>query len=109
MSKFDFSEGVARLSTAMTTGAGEVAERFGFDTPSFIWAVYNVVAEALGCSLVTFKDMAPAIAIPHGTDAFPNLQRIVKLPENKFTQDKKGKNTISRRQQRKLKLAGLRA
>jgi hypothetical protein len=24
MSKFDFSEGVARLSTAMTTGAGEV-------------------------------------------------------------------------------------
>jgi len=48
-----------------------------------------------------------AIAIPHGADAFPNLQRIVKLPENKSTQDKKGKNTISRRQQRKLKLAGI--
>ena len=97
MSKFDFSEGVARLSTAMTSGGGEVpfiaqmhefamresgipgdefytdgkkfvrgvcevAERFGFDTPSFIWDVYNVEAEALGCSLVTFKDMAPAIA-----------------------------------------------
>jgi len=97
MSKFDFSEGSARLSTAMTIGGGEVpfiaqmhefamresgipgdefytdgkkfvrgvcevAERFGFDTPSFIWDVYNVEAEALGCSLVTFKDMAPAIA-----------------------------------------------
>ena len=48
-----------------------------------------------------------AIAIPHGADAFPNLTRIVKLPEGKSTQDKKEKNTISRRQQRKLKQAGL--
>ena len=50
-----------------------------------------------------------AIAIPHGSEAFPNLTRIVKLPENKSTQDKKEKNTISRRQQRKLKQAGLQA
>jgi len=43
-------------------GVCETTERFGFDTPSFIWDVYNVEAEALGCDLVTFKDMAPAIA-----------------------------------------------
>ncbi len=96
MASFDFSEGINRLSTAMTTGGGEVpfiaqmhefsmresgipgdefytdakkfvrgvcetAERFRFDTPSFIWDVYNVEAEALGCKFVTFKDMAPAI------------------------------------------------
>jgi len=96
MAKFDFSEGVNRLSTAMTTGGKEVpfiaqmhefamresgipgdefyldakkfvrgicetTERFGFDTPSFLWDVYNIEAEALGCQLVTFKDMAPAI------------------------------------------------
>lgn len=42
-------------------GICEVSERFRFDTPSFLWDVYNVEAEALGCRLVTFKDMAPAI------------------------------------------------
>ncbi|MEE8366047.1 MAG: cobalamin-dependent protein [Gammaproteobacteria bacterium] len=42
-------------------GICKVSERFGFDTPSFIWDVYNIEAEALGCGLVTFKDMAPAI------------------------------------------------
>ena len=42
-------------------GICEVTERFGFDTPSFIWDVYNIEAEALGCHLVTFEDMAPAI------------------------------------------------
>jgi 5-methyltetrahydrofolate--homocysteine methyltransferase len=42
-------------------GICETAERFDFDTPSFIWDVYNVEAEALGCRFVTFKDMAPAI------------------------------------------------
>ena len=42
-------------------GVCETTERFGFDTPSFLWDVYNVEAEALGCRLVTFKDMAPAI------------------------------------------------
>jgi len=47
-----------------------------------------------------------AIAIPHGADAFPNLRRIVKLPENKSAQKAKENNTISRRQQRKLKMAG---
>jgi len=50
-----------------------------------------------------------AIAIPHGADAFPNLTRIVKLPENKSTPGQKGVNTISRRQQRKLKQASLQA
>ena len=50
-----------------------------------------------------------AIAIPHGADAIPNLTRIVKLPENKSTPEQKGVNTISRRQQRKLKQAGLQA
>lgn len=96
MSEFDFSDSIARISSAMTTGCDEVpfiaqmhefamcesgipgdefytdakkfvrgicetAERFGFDTPSFIWDVYNVEAQALGCRFVTFKDMAPAI------------------------------------------------
>ncbi|MBS1270798.1 MAG: Methionine synthase [Gammaproteobacteria bacterium] len=42
-------------------GVCETAERFGFDTPSFIWDAYNVEAEALGCTLVKFKDKAPAI------------------------------------------------
>jgi len=42
-------------------GICETTERFGFDTPSFLWDVYNVEAEALGCQLATFKDMAPAI------------------------------------------------
>ena len=32
-----------------------------FDTPSFIWDVYNVEAEALGLPLVLFDDMAPAL------------------------------------------------
>ncbi|HED13727.1 MAG TPA: hypothetical protein ENI62_08745 [Gammaproteobacteria bacterium] len=42
-------------------GICETTERFDFDTPSFLWDVYNVEAEALGCRLVTFSDMAPAI------------------------------------------------
>ncbi len=32
-----------------------------FDTPSFIWDVYNVEAEALGLPLILFDDMAPAL------------------------------------------------
>ncbi len=47
-------------------GICEVSDRFGFDTPSFIWDVYNIEAEALGCTLATFKDMAPAIADTNG-------------------------------------------
>ncbi len=47
-------------------GICEVSERFGFDTPSFIWDVYNIEAEALGCRLATFVDMAPAIADTSG-------------------------------------------
>jgi len=42
-------------------GICETTERFDFDTPSFLWDVYNIEAEALGCRLVTFPDMAPAI------------------------------------------------
>lgn len=42
-------------------GICETTERFGFDTPSFIWDVYNVEAQALGCRFVPFRDMAPAI------------------------------------------------
>ena len=42
-------------------GICQISEKFGFDTPSFIWDIYNVEAEALGCDLVTFRDMAPAI------------------------------------------------
>ncbi len=42
-------------------GVCEVSQRFGFDTPGFCWDVYNVEAEALGCTLLTFEDMAPAI------------------------------------------------
>ncbi|MEE8536187.1 MAG: uroporphyrinogen decarboxylase family protein, partial [Kiloniellales bacterium] len=42
-------------------GTCETAERFGFDTPSFIWDCYNIEAEALGANLVLFDDMAPAI------------------------------------------------
>ena len=34
---------------------------YRFDTPSFIWDVYNVEAEALGLPLVLFEDMAPAL------------------------------------------------
>ncbi|MFQ5773681.1 MAG: cobalamin-dependent protein [Kiloniellaceae bacterium] len=37
------------------------ARDYGFDTPSAIWDVYNVEAEALGAKLVLFEDMAPAI------------------------------------------------
>ncbi len=45
----------------LVRGICETTEKFGFDVPSFIWDVYNVEAEALGCTLVKFKDMAPAI------------------------------------------------
>ena len=34
---------------------------YRFDTPSFVWDVYNVEAEALGLPLVLFEDMAPAL------------------------------------------------
>ncbi|MEM7222492.1 MAG: cobalamin-dependent protein [Pseudomonadota bacterium] len=42
-------------------GICQTARDFGFDTPSFIWDVYNVEAEALGLPLVLFEDMAPAL------------------------------------------------
>ncbi|MFQ5959344.1 MAG: cobalamin-dependent protein, partial [Alphaproteobacteria bacterium] len=42
-------------------GILETTRDFGFDTPSLIWDVYNVEAEALGARLVLFDDMAPAI------------------------------------------------
>jgi len=48
-----------------------------------------------------------SIAIPHESDAFPNLSRIVKLPEKESTQIIKASGGLSRRQRRKLKLAGI--
>ena len=46
-----------------------------------------------------------SIAIPHESDAFPNLSRIVKLPKKESTQIIKESGGLSRRQQRKLKQA----
>lgn len=46
-----------------------------------------------------------SIAIPHESDAFPNLARIVKLPEKISSQKINKIGGLSRRQQRKLKLA----
>jgi len=48
-----------------------------------------------------------SIAIPHESDAFPNLSRIVKLPEKESTQIIKASGGLSCRQRRKLKLAGI--
>jgi uncharacterized 2Fe-2S/4Fe-4S cluster protein (DUF4445 family) len=48
-----------------------------------------------------------SIAIPHESDAFPNLGRIVKLPEKESTRIINQDSGLSRRQQRKLKLAGI--
>ena len=42
-------------------GICQTAVDHRFDTPSFIWDVYNVEAEALGLPLVLFDDMAPAL------------------------------------------------
>ena len=42
-------------------GICQTAVDWSFDTPSFIWDVYNVEAEALGLPLVLFEDMAPAL------------------------------------------------
>jgi hypothetical protein len=46
---------------AFVDGICATARDYGFDTPSFIWDVYNVEAEALGVPLVLFEDMAPAL------------------------------------------------
>ncbi len=45
----------------LVRGIAEVSRDFGFDVPSLIWDGYNIEAEALGCKLVLFDDMAPAI------------------------------------------------
>jgi len=42
-------------------GALKTAKDFGFDTPDLCWDAYNVEAEAIGCKLVTFDDLTPAI------------------------------------------------
>ena len=42
-------------------GICQTTADYRFDTPSFIWDVYNVEAEALGLPLVLFEDMAPAL------------------------------------------------
>ena len=51
-------------------GICQTSVDFRFDTPSFIWDVYNVEAEALGLPLVLFEDMAPALdnVVPLITD-----------------------------------------
>ena len=46
---------------AFVRGICQTAVDYRFDTPSFIWDVYNVEAEALGLPLVLFDDMAPAL------------------------------------------------
>ncbi|MFQ5783748.1 MAG: cobalamin-dependent protein [Alphaproteobacteria bacterium] len=46
---------------AFVRGICRTAIDYRFDTPSFIWDVYNVEAEALGLPLVLFEDMAPAL------------------------------------------------
>jgi len=47
-----------------------------------------------------------AIAIPHGSDTFPNLSRSVTWPKKKSPPGEADKIVVSRRQQRKLKLVG---
>ena len=46
---------------AFVRGICRTTVDYRFDTPSFIWDVYNVEAEALGLPLVLFEDMAPAL------------------------------------------------
>ena len=46
---------------AFVRGICQTTVDYRFDTPSFIWDVYNVEAEALGLPLVLFEDMAPAL------------------------------------------------
>ena len=42
-------------------GAMKTAQDMNFDTPDLCWDAYNLEAEAIGCKLVTFDDLTPAI------------------------------------------------
>lgn len=42
-------------------GSFKTAHDLGFDTPDLCWDAYNVEAEAIGCKLVKFDDLTPAI------------------------------------------------
>ncbi|HER25913.1 MAG TPA: hypothetical protein ENI69_02260 [Rhodospirillales bacterium] len=42
-------------------GSLKTAHDMGFDTPDLCWDAYNVEAEAIGCKLVKFDDLTPAI------------------------------------------------
>ncbi len=42
-------------------GAMKTAKDFNFDTPDLCWDAYNIEAEAIGCKLVKFDDLTPAI------------------------------------------------
>ncbi|MHA1599857.1 MAG: cobalamin-dependent protein [Alphaproteobacteria bacterium] len=42
-------------------GALKTAHDLNFDTPDLCWDAYNIEAEAIGCNLVTFDDLTPAI------------------------------------------------
>lgn len=42
-------------------GSFKTARDLGFDTPDLCWDAYNVEAEAIGCNLVKFDDLTPAI------------------------------------------------
>jgi len=42
-------------------GALKTARDFAFDTPDLCWDAYNIEAEAIGCKLVKFDDLTPAI------------------------------------------------
>ena len=62
MAAVDFEAG-RRFSTdpeIFVRGKCQTTVDLGFDTPSFIWHVCNVEAEALGPPFVLFEDMAPA-------------------------------------------------
>ena len=42
-------------------GAFRTAKDMGFETPDYCWDAYNVEAEAIGATLITFDDLTPAI------------------------------------------------
>lgn len=42
-------------------GAFHTAKDMGFETPDYCWDSYNIEAEAIGATLITFDDLTPAI------------------------------------------------
>ncbi len=42
-------------------GAMKTARDLNFDTPDLCWDAYNIEAEAIGCRLIKFDDLTPAI------------------------------------------------